>query len=71
VLFYANWCPSCHKQMDLLGLSVKHLRMGDCYTLTYPEFVKAYPTWALIKEGRILEVREGIQNYEQLRGMSS
>jgi hypothetical protein len=70
VLFYANWCPSCHKQMDLLGGSVKYLRMVDCATITCPDFVKAYPTWALIRDGRVLEVREGIQNYEQLGEMS-
>lgn len=70
VLFYANWCPSCHKQMDLLGLSVKHLRMIDCATITCPDFVKAYPTWALIKDGRVLEVREGYQSVERLEEMS-
>lgn len=66
VLFYANWCPSCHAQMDLFGPSVKHLRMIDCATIACPEFVKAYPTWALIREGQVIEVREGLQNYKQL-----
>jgi thiol-disulfide isomerase/thioredoxin len=70
VLFYANWCPSCHAQMDLLGGSVKHLRMVDCATITCPDFVKAYPTWGLIQEGTVLEVRKGVQNHEQLEVMS-
>jgi hypothetical protein len=71
VLFYANWCPACHRQFDLLGSSVKYLRMVDCDTLACPEFVEAYPTWALVSHGKVIEVREGYQGPEKLREMGS
>ncbi len=70
VFFYANWCPSCHKQIEMLGTSIKHLRMVDCDTFTCPEFVKAYPTWARARQDGSLEVKEGVQKIESLRKMA-
>lgn len=70
VLFYANWCPSCHTQIEILGTSVKHLRMVDCDTFACPEFVKAYPTWARAKQDGSLEVKTGVQKIESLKKMA-
>ena len=71
ILFYANWCPTCHNQIEIFGSSVKHLRMIDCDTITCPEFVKVYPTWALIKQDQVVEVREGFQSVEVLQNLDS
>jgi len=70
VLFYANLCTACHEQFDLLGTSVKNLRIVDCGTVACPEFIKAYPTWAMTKQDGTLEVREGVQSLENLQQMA-
>lgn len=70
VLFYANWCTACHEQFDLLGTSVKNLRIVDCGTVTCPEFIKAYPTWTKVKQDGSVEVKEGIQSLEDLQQMA-
>ncbi|MEE8403267.1 MAG: hypothetical protein V3R93_05905 [Candidatus Hydrothermarchaeaceae archaeon] len=70
VLFYANWCHACHEQFDLLGTSVKNLRMVDCDTIACPEFVMAYPTWARTGQDGSLEVKEGVQSLEDLQQMA-
>jgi hypothetical protein len=44
--------------------------MVDCGTLTCPEFVKAYPTWALVGQGQVFDVREGYQSVDGLKDMS-
>ncbi len=69
VMFYANWCPRCHEQMDMLGGSVKYLRLIDCDTIQCPKFVEGYPTWARMKEGE-LEVRSGVQSIRELGEMA-
>ncbi len=68
-LFYANWCHSCHEQFDLLGTSVKNLRIVDCDTVACPGFIEAYPTWARTKQDGSLEVRKGVQSLETLQQM--
>jgi hypothetical protein len=45
--------------------------MIDCDTITCPEFVKVYPTWALIKQDQVVEVREGFQSVEVLQNLDS
>ena len=69
VMFYANWCPRCHEQIDMLGESVGYLRMIDCATFQCPSFVKGYPTWARMKNGEV-EVRAGVQGIQELREMA-
>jgi thiol-disulfide isomerase/thioredoxin len=70
VLFYANWCESCHKQFELLGTSAKNLRLVDCDTVECPEFVKGYPTWAMNNPDGSLEIKEGVQTIEVLEEMA-
>jgi thiol-disulfide isomerase/thioredoxin len=70
VMFYANWCEACHQQFDLLGTSAKNLRLVDCDTVTCPDIVKGYPTWAKTRPDGGLEVREGAQTIESLQQMA-
>jgi thiol-disulfide isomerase/thioredoxin len=71
IFFYANWCPHCHDQIELLGTSVKHLRMVDCGTVTCPSFVKSFPTWAKVNaNGEVIEVKTGVQEIEALDEMA-
>jgi thiol-disulfide isomerase/thioredoxin len=70
VMFYANWCEACHQQFDLLGTSAKNLRLVDCDTVTCPDIVKGYPTWARTNADGSLELKEGIQTIESLQQMA-
>jgi thiol-disulfide isomerase/thioredoxin len=69
VMFYANWCPRCHEQMEMLGGAVGRLRLIDCDTINCPSFVESYPTWARMRDGE-LEVRAGVQSIQELRAMA-
>lgn len=69
ILFYANWCSACHKQIEILGTSVKYLRMIDCATVACPSFVESYPTWAKVSNGSVAEVKGGFQKIESLKKM--
>jgi thiol-disulfide isomerase/thioredoxin len=70
VMFYANWCESCHQQFDLLGTSAKNLRLVDCDTVECPDFIKGYPTWARNNPDGSLEIKEGVQTIETLQQMA-
>jgi thiol-disulfide isomerase/thioredoxin len=70
VFFYTTWCPRCHEEIEMLGASVKNLRMIDCDTITCPEFVQGYPTWARIINGNVIEVKDGFQSIETLEEMA-
>lgn len=70
VLYYGNLCTHCHEQFELLGTSVKNLRLIDCSTFSCPEFVGIYPTWARTKHDGSLEIKEGAQSIESLRQMA-
>lgn len=70
VLFYANWCSACHRQIEMLGTSVKYLRMIDCATIPCPDFVESYPTWVKVSHGSVVEVKGGIQKIETLKEMA-
>ncbi len=65
VFFYANWCSACHRQIEMLGTSVKYLRMIDCATITCPDFVESYPTWVKVSNGSVV-VKGGVQKIETL-----
>lgn len=69
VLFYANWCPGCHRQIEMLGTSVKYLRMIDCATITCPDFVESYPTWTKVTNDGVV-VNRGVQKIETLKEMA-
>jgi hypothetical protein len=56
--------------MELVGQSVSYLSMVDCDKLSCPEFIEGYPTWALINDGQVIEVRVGIQSIENLEVMA-
>lgn len=70
VMFYANWCESCHQQFELLGTSAKNLRLVDCDTVECPDFIKGYPTWARNNPDGSLEIKEGLQTIESLQQMA-
>jgi thiol-disulfide isomerase/thioredoxin len=70
VMFYANWCESCHQQFELLGTSAKNLRLVDCDTVECPDFIKGYPTWARTNQDGSLELKEGVQTIEALEEMA-
>jgi len=70
VMFYANWCESCHQQFELLGTSAKNLRLVDCDTVECPDFIKGYPTWAMNNPDGSLEIKEGAQTIETLKQMA-
>ncbi len=70
VMFYANWCESCHQQFELLGTSAKNLRLVDCDTVECPDFIKGYPTWARTDLDGSLELKEGSQTIETLQQMA-
>ncbi|MFH1773540.1 MAG: hypothetical protein ABH874_01075 [Methanobacteriota archaeon] len=67
ILFYTNWCSACHKQIEILGTSVKYLRMIDCATVACPSFVESYPTWVKASNGSVVEVKGGVQKIESLK----
>lgn len=70
VLFYSHRCTSCHEQFELLGASVKNLKMVDCGAFTCPEFINGYPTWMRTKHDGSLELKEGVQSLESLQEMA-
>ena len=70
VLFYSNLCDHCHEQFDMLGSSVKYLKLVDCETVECPDFVKGYPTWARTYPDGSIEIKEGPQSIETLRQMA-
>lgn len=70
VMFYANWCESCHQQFELLGTSAKNLRLVDCDTVECPDFIKGYPTWARTNPDGSLDIKEGAQSIETLKQMA-
>ena len=70
VLFYSNLCEHCHDQFDMLGTSVKNLRLVDCDTVECPEFIQGYPTWARTNPDGSIEIREGAQTIESLQQMA-
>ena len=70
ILFYSNKCPACGKEIDMLGSSVKHLRMIDCGTITCPPFIQVYPTWTRVSNGSVVEIKQGFQDIEELEVMA-
>ena len=70
VMFYSNLCDHCHDQFDMLGTSVKYLKLVDCETVACPDFVEGYPTWARTNPDGSLEIEEGPQSIETLKQMA-